>query len=132
MELLFNVKQKNVVAKIGEDYYFLSKKPKKLVFKDEKHQHLVLKHFKPLKPTTEEHSVIDETLTVDEWKDFPVWLENEANGAEGNLEITKFSYGDIKLYVNGGCLCGNIPEYALKGIIELFKQSKQVEENANN
>ena len=30
MELLFNVKQKNVVAKIGEDYFFLSKKPKKL------------------------------------------------------------------------------------------------------
>lgn len=25
MELLFNVKQKNVVAKISEDYFFLSK-----------------------------------------------------------------------------------------------------------
>ena len=30
MELLFNLKQKNVVAKINEDYYFLSKKPLKL------------------------------------------------------------------------------------------------------
>lgn len=127
MELLFNVKQKNVVAKIGEDYFFLSKKPKKLKFVDS----IVLKHFKALKPTIEEHSVIDESLTVDEWKDFPVWLENESDGAEGNLEITKFTYGNIKLYVNGGCLCGNVPEYALKGIVELFKQSK-TKENADN
>lgn len=131
MELLFNVKQKNVVAKIGEDYFFLSKKPKKLEFADSVHKTLVLKHFKVLKPTIEEHSVIDESLTVDEWKDFPVWLENESNGAEGNLEITKFTYGNIKLYVNGGCLCGNVPEYALKGIIKLFKQSK-TKENADN
>ena len=131
MELLFNVKQKNVVAKIGDEYFFLSKKPKKLEFADGMHKALVLKHFKPLKPTVEEHSVIDESLTVDEWKDFPVWLENQSNGAQGNLEITKFAYCNIKLYVNGGCLCGNIPEYALKGIIELFKQSK-VKENANN
>lgn len=108
-----------------------SKKPKKLKFADEKHKTLVLKHFKALKPTIEEHSVIDESLTVDEWKDFPVWLENESDGAEGNLEITKFTYGNIKLYVNGGCLCGNVPEYALKGIIELFKQSK-TKENADN
>ena len=97
MELLFNVKQKNVVAKIGDDYFFLSKKPKKLEFADEKHKALVLKHFKALKPTIEEHSVIDESLTVDEWKDFPVWLENESDGAEGNLEITKFSYFKVKL-----------------------------------
>ena len=131
MELLFNVKQKNVVAKVKENYFFLSKKPKKLEFADEKHKTLVLKHFKALKPTTEEHSVIDESLTVDEWKDFPIWLENESNGAEGDLEITKFTYGNIKLYVNGGCLCGNIPEYALKGIIVLFKQSKK-KENADN
>ena len=44
MELLFNVKQKNVVAKIGEDYFFLSKKPKKLEFADSVHKTLVLKH----------------------------------------------------------------------------------------
>ena len=46
MELLFNVKQKNVVAKIGEDYFFLSKKPKKLKFADSMHKTLVLKHLK--------------------------------------------------------------------------------------
>lgn len=131
MELLFNVKQKNVVAKVKEDYFFLSKKPKKLEFADKKHKASVLKHFKPLKPTIEEHSVIDGSLTVDEWKDFPVWLENESSGAEGNIEITKFSYGNIKLYVNDKCLCGDVPEYALKGIIELFKQSKK-KENADN
>ena len=72
MELLFNVKQKNVVAKIGEDYFFLSKKPKKLKFDDSKHKTLVLKHFKALKPTIKKNSVIDEQLTVDEWKDIQV------------------------------------------------------------
>lgn len=123
MELLFNLKQKNVVAKINEDYYFLSKKPLKLKFESEEQKAGVLKHFKPLKPTVEEHSVIDETLTLEEWKEFPVWLENECNGAEGNLEVTKFMYNNIALYINGGCLCGTIPEYALKGIIAIYKSS---------
>lgn len=129
MELYFNLKQKNVVAKINNDYYFLSKKPLKLKFENEEQKNGLLKHLKPLKPLVEEKSVIDETMTVDEWKNFPTWLENECNGAEGNLEVTKFKYNNITLYVNGGCLCGNIPEYALKGIISIFKLNK---DNANN
>jgi hypothetical protein len=124
MELLFNIKQHNVVAKINEEYYFLSKKPKKLVFDDDKHKKAVLKHFKPLKAIAEEHSVIDESLTLKQWNNLPVWLENESKGAEGNLEITKFLYGNIYLYINGGCLCGNIQEYVLSGIIELYKQNE--------
>jgi hypothetical protein len=124
MELLFNIKQHNAIAKINEEYYFLSKKPKKLVFDDDKHKKAVLKHFKPLKAIAEEHSVIDESLTIKQWKELPVWLENESKGAEGNLEITKFLYGNIYLYINGGCLCGNTQEYVLSGIIELYKQNE--------
>ena len=33
-------------------------------------------------------------------------------------------YGNIYLYINGGCLCGNTQEYVLSGIIELYKQNE--------
>lgn len=129
MQLLFNVKQKNVIAQVENDYFYMGKKIKKLTFKNEKAKEKAIKFFKPLKPTTEEHSVTDESLSLEQWKDFPVWLENQSNGAEGNLDNVKFHYDNITVYINGGCFCGNTQEYVLSGIIELFKQSL---ENADN